>query len=97
MVCCLFEETNVCTHATRRRRRVELPLALQSKHHQAMAEKEINASQATSSRGEVENLVLVFKAARAEDAKLKDRDSARTRKPGVQFADEIDEATYRED
>ena len=77
---------------------MELPSALQSKHQQAVAEKErINAFQATASRGEVENLVLGFKAARAEDAKLNDCDSARTRKPGVQFAEEIDEATHRED
>ena len=58
--------------------------------------KEINASQAASSRGEVETLVLGFKAACAQ-AKLKDRDMARTMKPGVQFSEIIDEATHRED
>ena len=62
-----------------------------------LRKKEINAFQPTSSRGEVENLVLGFNADRAKDAKLKDRDSARRRKPGVQFVEEVDEATHRED
>ena len=46
------------------------PQRLQSKHQQAVAEKEtVTACQATSSRGEVENLVLGFKAARMARSK----------------------------